>query len=94
MVECPVSKLRVLDGLTSKVYGGCLDFFLAHHIILELVSIKSLQINLYLTNVYCLIWIAGIVAIGCDYAFARDFASPVHAGLGPKTSPVLSHSLP
>uniref|UniRef100_A0A0D3GEZ1 Uncharacterized protein n=1 Tax=Oryza barthii TaxID=65489 RepID=A0A0D3GEZ1_9ORYZ len=32
---------------------------------------------------------AGIVAIGCDYAFARDFAAPVHAGLGPKTSPVL-----
>ncbi|EEC80337.1 hypothetical protein OsI_22402 [Oryza sativa Indica Group] len=30
---------------------------------------------------------AGIVAIGCDYAFARDFAAPVHAGLGPKTSP-------
>lgn len=31
--------------------------------------------------------IEGIVAIGCDYAFARDFAAPVHAGLGPKTSP-------
>uniref|UniRef100_A0A0D9WNY0 EF-hand domain-containing protein n=1 Tax=Leersia perrieri TaxID=77586 RepID=A0A0D9WNY0_9ORYZ len=32
--------------------------------------------------------IEGVVAIGCDIAFARDFAARVHAILGPKTSPV------
>jgi hypothetical protein len=57
-------------------------------------SLYKITTNLYLTNVYCLIWIAGVVAIGCDFAFARDLAASVHAGLGPKTSPVLSHSLP
>ncbi|EAZ36515.1 hypothetical protein OsJ_20850 [Oryza sativa Japonica Group] len=31
--------------------------------------------------------IEGVVAIGCDFAFARDLAASVHAGLGPKTSP-------
>uniref|UniRef100_A0A0D9WNX8 EF-hand domain-containing protein n=1 Tax=Leersia perrieri TaxID=77586 RepID=A0A0D9WNX8_9ORYZ len=32
--------------------------------------------------------IEGVIAIGCDVAFAKDFAAKVHAGLGPKTSPV------
>uniref|UniRef100_A0A0E0PVX5 EF-hand domain-containing protein n=1 Tax=Oryza rufipogon TaxID=4529 RepID=A0A0E0PVX5_ORYRU len=35
--------------------------------------------------------IEGVVAIGCDFAFARDLAASVHAGLGPKTSPGKIH---